>query len=253
MNKTAGSLLLSGFLFSSMAVPLFNGELSAGYIKQDPEGWVKYKGTPADVDTDLKIGSESSFFVKGKLEHPIPLLPNVKLQYVRMNFSGDGEVQDSFTFGDITVAFNEKVKTKLDMDHYDFILFYNMPIINILPMVDVEFGLNVRVIDFYAEVQTSTAKDSVSFTAPIPMLHGSIELKPVGFVSFLLESNIITFQGSSYYDLAGEVRFKPLRTLIMDLFIGIGYKYERLKIDDIEDVSTDIKIKQPYIAAGVLF
>ncbi|NPA16834.1 TIGR04219 family outer membrane beta-barrel protein [Persephonella sp.] len=256
MKKTAGLLLAGGFLFSSaMAVPAVDGELSAGYIKQDIDGWINYKGDSADVDSDLNIGTENSYFIRAKLEHPIPILPNIKLQYLRMRFSGDGTVSRTFTFGNITVNVDERVRTKLDLDHYDFVLFYNLPFINALQVIDAEFGLNVRVIDFYAWVQrvSTGEEDSVSLTLPIPMLHGSLELKPLSFISFLVEANGIAYQGNHYYDVSGEVRLKPIRTLVLDVFVGLGYRYEKLKIDDIDDTSADIKVKQPYIQAGILF
>ena len=241
--------------FSAYAIPGIDGEISAGYIKQDISGWVKYKGSEADVEDDLKIGSENSFFVKAKLEHPIPLLPNIKLMYERMRFSGDGKVQRSYTFGNVTVNVNDRVQTKLDLDHYDLVLFYNLPFINMLQVVDGEIGLNIRFIDFYGKVRDvdQNKEDSTSFIAPIPMLHGSLEIKPVDLFSFLIEANGIAYQGHHYYDISGELRIKPVRTPAFDLFVGLGYKYEKLKIDDIDDTSADIKIKQPYAQAGLMF
>jgi len=256
MKKTAGLLLVSGLLFSpSMAVPAVDGEISAGYIKQDISGWIQYKGDSADIDSDLNIGDESSYFIRAKLEHPVPVLPNIKLQYLRMKFTGDGTVNRTYTFGDVSVNVNDRVRTKLDLDHYDFVMFYNLPFIEALQVVDVEFGLNIRVIDFYAWLRDDTIneEDSISLTLPIPMLHGSVELKPVSFVSFLVEANGVAYQGNHYYDVTGEVRLKPVRTLAVDLFIGLGYRYEKLKIDDVDDTSADVKVKQPYIQAGILF
>jgi len=240
---------------SAYAVPGIDGEISAGYIKQDISGWVNYKGTEADIDNDLKIGTENSFFIRAKLEHPVPLLPNIKLMYERMRFSGDGRVQRSFTFGNVTVNVNERVQTKLDLDHYDIVLFYNLPFINMLQVIDGEVGLNIRVIDFYGKVRDvdQNQEDSTSFLVPIPMLHGSLEIKPVDLFSFLIEANGIAYQGHHYYDVSGELRIKPVKTPVANLFIGFGYKYEKLKIDDIDDTSADIKIKQPYAQLGLLF
>ncbi len=255
MKKITALASVGIISFSAYAVPGVDGEISAGYIKQDISGWVKYQGNEVDVDNDLKIGSENSFFVKAKLEHPIPLLPNIKLMYERMRFSGDGRVQRSYTFGNVTVNVNERVQTKLDLDHYDFVLFYNLPFINLLQVVDGEIGINIRVIDFYGKVRNvdRNQEDSTSFLAPIPMLHGSLEIKPVDLFSFLIEANGIAYQGHHYYDVSGELRIKPVRTLLANLFVGLGYKYEKLKIDDIDDTSADIKIKQPYAQVGLLF
>ncbi|SNZ10542.1 outer membrane protein [Persephonella hydrogeniphila] len=256
MRKALYCMAAAGIIsFPAFAVPGVDGEISAGYIKQDISGWVDYKGTEADIEDDLKIGDENSFFIRAKLEHPIPILPNLKLMYERMRFSGDGTVNKSYTFGDVVVNVNDRVQTKLDLDHYDFVLFYNLPFINFLQVIDAELGLNIRVIDFYAKVRdvTRNKEDSASFVVPIPMIHGSLEIKPVDLFSVLVEANGIAYQGHHYYDVAGELRIKPIQTAVADLFIGLGYKYEKLKIDDIDDTSADIKIKQPYAQIGLIF
>ena len=256
MKRLSLMVLLSGVvIYSAYAIPGIDGEISAGFVKQDIDGWINYQGTDADVDKDLNIDSENSFFIRAKLEHPIPLLPNLKLSYTRMRFSGDGTVSDTFRFGNITVNYNERVQTKLDLDHYDIVLFYNLPFVKLLPMIDAEIGINARIIDFYAWVKrvSTGEEESVSFLVPIPMLHGSLEVSPFSFLSILAEANGIAYQGNHYYDILGELRIKPFKTLPVDLFIGVGYKYEKLKLDDIEDTSADIKIKQPYVQAGIMF
>ncbi|MDQ7056028.1 MAG: TIGR04219 family outer membrane beta-barrel protein [Persephonella sp.] len=256
MKKAVGLLFLSSAIFcSSFAVPGIDGEISAGYMKQKISGWVQYKGDRADIKDDLNIGDKNSYFIRVKLEHPVPLLPNIKLQYTKMRFTGDGTVTKSYTFGNITVNVNDRVQTKLDLDHYDAVLFYNLPFINIFQIIDAEIGLNIRVVDFYAKVRdvTGNIEDSTSFLAPIPMLYGSLEIKPAGFLSLLVEANGIAYQGSHYYDITGEVRIKPIRNILADFYIGGGYRYEKLKIDDVDNTSADVKIKQPYISAGILF
>lgn len=256
MKKAISAFLFSGILSTfANAVPIIDGEISAGYIKQDISGWIQYKGDKIDVEKDLRLGNENSYFVKLKLEHSVPILPNLKFQFLNMSFSGTGKVSKNFTFGNITVNVNNRVHTDLDMDHYDIILFYNLPFISISHILDAELGLNVRVVDFYAKVKDLDTgyEDSKSGTIPIPMLHASVEFKPISYFSILAEGNGVAYEGSSFYDITGELRIKPFRSTVVDLFLGLGYKYEKIKIDDISDVSSDIKIKQPFIEAGVLF
>ncbi|WP_051654706.1 TIGR04219 family outer membrane beta-barrel protein [Persephonella sp. IF05-L8] len=255
MKKLFFIALSSIFTVSSaIAVPGVDGEISAGYIKQSIDGSGRYKGNDISVD-ELGLSDENSFFLKAKIEHPIPILPNIKLMYERMRFEGVGTVKNNYTFGNITITVNDRVYSKLRLDHYDAVLFYNLPFINLTQILDAEFGLNIRVIDFYAKVKDLTTgdEDSTSLTIPIPMIHGAIEFKPVGYFSILVEGNGIAYGGHHFYDITGELRIKPVQTLMAKPFIGIGYKYEKLKIDDIDDVSANIKIKQPFVEAGILF
>ncbi|NPA12621.1 MAG: TIGR04219 family outer membrane beta-barrel protein [Aquificae bacterium] len=257
MKKLLSALLTGGlFVSSASALPMVNGEISAGFIKQDIDGWVQYEGDKIDVDDDLNMGTENSFFLRAKLEHPIPLLPNIKLQYTKMRFEGDGTVSKDYKFGFITITASDRVKSKLELDHYDVVLFYNLPFINATQVFDAEVGLNVRIIDFYVWVrdETRNQEDEKSLVVPIPMLHGALTTKlPLIPVSLLVEASGIAYQGNHYYDIAGEIRYKPFRNLVADLFIGVGYKYEKIKIDDVDDTSADIKIKQPYFQVGLSF
>ncbi len=256
MKKTVSTLALFSLFGFSQAVPLFEGEISAGYIKQKPSGWVQYKGDQVDLKDDLSIGDENSYFFKAKLEHPVPVLPNIALQYMKMDFSGTGTITRSFRYGNQVFTVGDTVESNVKMDHYDITLFYNLPFVGLATagILDVEFGLNVRVLDFEARVKSSTLDETASATVPVPMLYGSIEISPVSLISVKAEGRGIAYGGHSYYDLNGEIRIKPITVpLAVDLFLGVGYRYERFKIDDIDDISADIKIKQPYITAGLLF
>lgn len=99
MKKTFSALAVLSLFGLSQAVPLFEGEISAGYIKQKPSGWVQYKGDQVDLKDDLNIGDEDSYFFRAKLEHPVPVLPNVAFQYMKMDFSGTGRITRSFRYG----------------------------------------------------------------------------------------------------------------------------------------------------------
>ncbi len=256
VNLFSGLLSLSLFSLVS-AVPLFDGEISAGYIKQSPSGWIQYKGDEIDIKDDLKIGDEDSFFVKAKIEHSIPILPNVYLMFTKMKFNGDGRVKERYTFGNITIDVNDRVVTDLKLDHYDIGFFYNLPFINTLTLgkLDAEAGLYVRVIDFKARVENKTRNrvDETSATVPVPLLYLGVSFNPISYFSLNAEGKAVAYDGNYYYDLQGEIRFYPIDLGAGKPFISAGYRYEKLKLDDIDDTSADIKIKQPFFSAGFLF
>ena len=251
------------FLFSlcsfslASAFPLINGEISAGYIRQSPEGWVSYKGDKVDIKDDLKIGDEDSFFLKGKIEHFIPYVPNLYLMFTDMNFHGDGTVKKTFSFGDISVSINDRVVTDLKLDHYDIGFYYNLPFLNriSLGVLDGEAGLYIRVLDFKARVEDKTRHtvDETSATIPLPLLYLNLSLEPFDFLSLNTEAKGVTYDGNYYYDLQGEIRLHPFSLGVTKPFVSLGYRYEKIKFDDIEDTSADIKIKQPFVSAGFLF
>jgi len=250
--------ILSFSIFSTVsAAPLIDGEFSLGYLEQSPSGWIQYKGDKVDIKDDLKIGDENSYFVKGKIEHFIPLLPNLYLQYTKMKFSGDGVVKRDYRFGNIVVHANNRVLTDLKLNRFDVGLFYNLPFISSLSLgrLNAEAGLFVRIIDFKAKVENKTQHtvDETSSTIPVPLLYLGVSIEPFDSISLNVEGKAVAYSGNYYYDFQGEIRLYPYSSVVAKPFISVGYRYEKLKLDDIDDTSADIKIKQPFVSAGILF
>ena len=244
---TLGTLLLIG---TAGAVSF---EVSVGAMSQDPSGYVEYPagtGTRADLKGTLGLGRETRFFARAKVE--IPVLPNLYLQYIPMRFSGRGRYSQTLTFGGTQFQANVNLDTSVKIDHYDVGLYYNIPVPG--GVLDPELGLNVRIIDFQGritgqEISTgNTVTETKSMTVPVPMLYGSLGLN-FGMFSLIGEARGIAYGGSSYYDLTGEVRIKPFPKV----FLGLGYRYENLRLKDVSDVNADIKVSGPFGVVGVSF
>lgn len=242
------SLAIFGF---STALPLVNGEISVGYMQQKPNGWLQYDGDTVDLKKDLGFDDENKGFVKAKLELPIPLIPNIYLQYIPMDFKGDRNT--TFRFDGKT--FTGNVHSEVTLDHYDIGLYYNVPMISAMTsnVFDAEVGLIVRVIDFEAKVSDGTNSSKTDFTAPIPMLYAGLTINPFNFLSIVGEAKGITYNDNYYYDFSGELRFKFINAVVFKPFISLGYKIERLRIDDIDNTYGDIRIEQPYVSFGINF
>jgi outer membrane protein len=257
------SLLLAGLLSttiltSSNALPLLEGEIYSGYINQDPAGWLQYKGTPVDLNNDLGLGEEGSYFIKSKLNVPIPLIPNIYLQYVNMDFSGTSRLERNITIDNKTYTVGTTVSTDLKLDHYDIGFFYNVPIVDQLSagFVNMEAGIDVRIIDFEAKVTDGRQVAQTSATIPLPLLYAGFDvyIPNVDFVSLQFEAKGIKYSDNYYYELSSELRLQPVLGMIQAKpFLAVGYRIERLRIDDIDDTYADIRIKQPYIAVGLTF
>jgi hypothetical protein len=74
----------------SEAGPLIDFEASIGLIQQKPRGYVSYEAESdsnrIDVKNDARLGDKTKPLVKLKLEHSIPVIPNIKLAYMPMKF-----------------------------------------------------------------------------------------------------------------------------------------------------------------------
>lgn len=251
---TAVTLLAAAGTASAITI-----SAGVGGWNQDPSGWVEYKennivstNTHIDVESDLHISDKTKasgwFSIEG-----IPLLPNIRVQYTPMKFSGRGVVEKSFSFGNLTVNARDIVESKLEANQVDVTLYYGVPFLRAVTggKVNLNAGVNVKVIDGYVKVRDVllNREESKSATIPVPMLHLSGSLKPIDLFSLEFSGNWIGYSGSQFYETVTELKVFPVNRL----FIGAGYRYQRLKIDDISDISSDLKVKGFFAEAGFLF
>lgn len=257
--------LLAAALFSvaSFSYAIIDGEISIGVWNQDPKGYIQYPadtGTPLDVEKDLGLTDKTRVSAKIKLELPL-FLPNIYLQYTDMRFSGSGNVTN-VRFGDY--LFNATVNSYLRAKQYDVGLYYHVPFIKKLTnnIVDPEFGLVVKVVDFKASVYgqatevnsgvTGTYSASTSETVPLPLLYLSLGIYPFQYAGVVGEFKGLKVGDDYFYEysvaLRGMYPFKMVKP-----FIEIGYRYERLRIKNEGDINADVRAGGFFGNVGIAF
>jgi outer membrane protein len=258
-----GSIFL--FAGSSKAGFLTDFEASVGVIQQKPSGYVSYKPTSdadkIDIKNDAHVGDKTKPWAKFKFEHSIPIIPNIKLAYMPMKFDGSGVLSRDIKWGNYTYKATADYSLSVKLDRFDTTLYYNLPFINTATAgkLDVELGLNVRTIMFDGKLNGTTTgnqkvSENKSVTLPIPMGHLAAEIKPINQVSLLGEFNYIGYNKNTYYDYTAGLRLNSHGLISTPLkpFIEVGYRYEKLKLDE-KDVKSDLKIKGGYALVGVRF
>lgn len=248
-----GSLVTVG---SAFAMPGLEVDVSAGVIGYKSSGVIQYPvpgGDVIDIKKDLGLGEESKVFGRVKFEHFLPLLPNLYLQYMPMEFTGSGNISRDIKYGQTTYTVNTRVDSKVQLDRFDLGLYYGIPLMS--TFLDPEIGVNVRIMDFNGSIRSSglvSQTESKSATIPIPMLYGALGVNlPVIPVSFRGEIRGVSVSKVTYYDLTLEGRVKPLK--LVPLYLSTGYRYEKLKIDGISDIYTNLTIKGPFFMLGASF
>src|SRR5690606_28134813 len=72
--------------------------VTAGVIGWNPDysGGVRSGSTRVNVEDDLGLGDDWSPQAYAAIEHPVPLLPNLKLQYTELSQTGKGSLGQTF-------------------------------------------------------------------------------------------------------------------------------------------------------------
>lgn len=229
-------------------------EAAIGAWNQDPRGDISYKGTELDVENDLKYSDKLKIMGRVKLE--APLIPNIYLMATPMEFKGDGSKAANFQFANKTFNVSQPFKSKLRLDHYDVALYYGIPLLKTATAntLNLELGVNARIIDFKAEVTGTEAvtgnqiNESKTLTVPVPMLYVGAQVRPVKWLSAEAELRGIIYGKNQYTDLIGRAKLKVLGPA----FVAAGYRYERIKLD-ISDVKATTTFRGPFGEVGVEF
>ncbi len=261
-KKLLFAFLMTGGLLlpqESKAIPGIDVTLGVGYSTVSPSGDISYGGDSVDVESDLGLGDSKKANVYVDVD--LPILPHIKLEYFPFRYQGKGEVNKNFTFGNLNILLNEKVKTDINFDQYDLTVYYGLPV----PFLHPKIGLTVKYLDGYVELfrESTSESDKADVTLPIPMLYlaASISVPLIPMVSDLIfdvEGKGISYDGNSLIDVKALAKVKILSIpTIAGLYAGLGYKYQRLKIDNLDvdgkDFNSDLKFQGILGEVGIEF
>jgi len=224
---------------SQMHADTIGGEISLGFFNHQPNGDASYKGSAADMEDTLDFSEEQDIFLKAYLEHPLPVIPNIKLGYATLSHAGSSSVND-FTWGETT--YNGTINSSLSLDMSDVTLYYEF----LDNWAETDAGLTLRYISGDMDVRSSVASDVADFSTWVPMLYGKVRFNlPVTDLSFQLEANVISYWDITAYDYELSARY----TLALGVGLEAGYKAFHLNSDDlVNGFNADMDFSGPYAA-----
>ena len=252
MHKTLLTALICCTSTSAFAAPIIDLKLGAGIWAATPSGDLGV--TDTDVEEVLGLEEENATFVFAAFEHPIPVLPNVRLKLMDLQYDADTVLTETFTLEDQTFSVDADVLTDVDLSHTDITLYYGLPEF----FLDVDFGLTVRSFDGEASVVSETAEitEQIDLDGSIPMAFADIRLDLPGTgLYFGAEANFLAVSDSSLTDYNVRVGYSTdVIPFLADLDVEVGYKSFALELDEEDfDVGADIEIDGPYVQVMLAF
>ena len=215
-------------------------------------------GTFGEGDTDQAVFNfddqkQGSYFVA--FEHPIPLIPNIKIASTTLDTIGGTDIASEFTFAGATYSANAALDTTFDTSYIDYTLYYELFDNDLLTF---DFGVTVRDLDakinMAGDVSGTATTSDLSATVVLPMLYVNtiVGLPFTGFNVFA-EANFSSYDGSSVYDYQVGVSYALLDNLAVDLDLTAGYRASSLQLNDIDDLYTDLTFEGFFAGAIVHF
>ena len=253
-------VIISAFAALTMAVTSANAiaglvdiEIGAGTWNASPSGQITYgKTTPTEIDfaDDLNLDDSSNGYMYVRIDHFIPIVPNVRIEQQNYTTSGDGLV--SANFGDVTLS--GATKTDVTLNQQDLILYWGIPGLNALTagILDIELGIDVKKIDGELTLTDATNNtDTVDFSVPVPMGYAAV-LVDIPFIPVGLEvsTKMLGMGNSKIQDTKAKVDVTlPLPIPLIELAVEAGMKQQTIQIAD--DLVNDLDMK--FETSGVFF
>lgn len=218
MFKSTLLALCLGVSSASAAMILGFGA-EADYYSPSVSGDFNYKGTATHFSGD----DDSGFQLGAFFEHPVPLIPNVRLDYTpSTTFSGSNGHEVSFKQLDITPYYEI-------LDNF----------------VDLDVGVTFRQFS-----GTVTAGSNQDFNAYIPMGYlGAGVIIPGLPVRFLGQYKYIGYHGHYLQD----ARVKAIFDLAAGFEAEVGYRHEVLNVDDFLSTTANVTMKGPFFGLAYTF
>ncbi len=237
---TGGALLMS----SSVAMADVVGfGASVSYWDSDLSGEAANKSDVVDLENDLNLDSDSNANLTAYVEHPVPVLPNVRLNYTQIELDGRGELSTSFD----GIPVSADVSSEFELTQFDVTLYYEV----LDNWANVDLGLTGRNLDGELIVRDQTGTGQVSETEisgviPMGYVAGRFDLPFTG-LSVGGDLNIISYSGDSISDINGYVQYE-----VALLQLKAGYRQFSIDYEDSDD-RLDVDIDGPFASVGLTF
>ena len=232
------------------------------YWTAEPSGGMDDADTGAglNMEDDLNMDDSEEGQLWAYFEHPVPLIPNVRLQQSNLDVAGDDGDFDytlQTPFGDFDAAI-EDIDSRLDLDMDDFIVYWSPLPENILTLgvLSLDIGLNIRNVsgDLYMEGEDTTVGDTHTvdedISATVPMGYGSLRANIPGTgVSLGGAISTLSFGDNEFTDTTLDVAWRSS----MGLGVRGGVRTIDLVLEDAGDVDLDMEFSGAFLGAFYQF
>ena len=217
MKKSALLALMLMATTGSAAMILGFG-VEADYLAPSATGHLKYNA----VDTAFNGETESGYQLGAYLEHPLPFVPNLRLDYTS------------------DVTFNG-ASSQVSLSQIDITPYYEI----LDNVVDIDIGITAKTLSGKTK---GVSEQSFNVVIPMGYLGAAVMVPGTGF-SVAGSVKYINFSGDSFTD----ARIKAVLDIAAGLQAQAGYRYESLKLDNLSDITADATFKGPFVGVGFTF
>lgn len=241
-------LLTTGLAFGLLLPHTSNADTLAisaggGIWNESASGNFQETTDPATVDVEENLfwDTESQNYLWVTFEHFVPIIPNVRISYTKLEHEGSGST--SFVYDGITYTGN--IDNGISVETVDILLYYEV----LDNIVSVDLGLNARQLDVNFDINDGTNSDTNDSSETIPMVYALVGFSPMPDLIVSGEMYYVSYDGSKISDVTAKIAYTT------DFFVGVeaGFRSQKYELDDVDGTDADLTFEGPFVGAYLKF
>ena len=249
MKKFFSSLCAAALLTTAAQADFLRVEMGGGVWEQTPKGYATRTDGGGVLDLSGTYTSSqkdsSEVYAWMLFKHPLPLIPNLRLEYVTM--SDEGQTKGSV--GGMNIP--GSAPTTIDTKQYDIVPYYNL--LDNTFWLTLDLGLDLKVIQSDATVGAvgifSGYSSNDDVVVPLLYLRTRVQVPATG-LGVEADAKAITDGTNTLYDVRAKIDYTFTFIPLIQPGIEVGYRAQKLKVDDGTKSQIDLDYKGVY--AGVM-
>lgn len=239
-------IIVSLASFQSEAATFFQVTAGANYWQSEAEVQAGEVANAQFMFTQDKESNSELFFT---LEHPVPLLPNLKYLTSDLGVSGQQLLTETYILGGQTYRVASTLSADYQYDYSDYSLYYELFDNQVL-----ELDMGVTLKDIEATYRVANIADANEASSRVasgiePYLYTSAKLKlPLLNLGFSTQLNV---QDGSNYDFEFAIQYQLGDMTLIQPYLQLGWKKQEVDFEDFD--SLYFKHSWDAAFAGIVF
>ncbi len=253
------SLTLGTLLSATAHSDVVGVYLGGGIWQSSFSGEVGIDEQPASLE-ELGIDDSQNTYFFAALEHPVPVLPNVRLVLNNISTEGSAVVSRDIIIDDIVIPANAETDSELDLSHTDYTFYWEL----LDNYVSWDLGLTARAFDgrasisYFREADDEIPEDledaqEEELAETIPMAYTRLQVD-LPFSGWFIGGtvNYVGYDGNTVSDLEARIGYLS-SGLGLDVGFDLGYRQLQMTVDNDEDMYADLKTDGAFASLIVHF
>ena len=252
MKKISSALVCVICLATIVNADFTRVEIGGGAWQQTPTGAILANNSTLTGSDSATEDGETQGYVWAFVKHPVPIIPNLRLEYVGINSTGTA----SGTFFNFTAPVGSA--SSLTMIQYDVIPYYN--ILDNTFWISIDLGIDVKIIEseYIVNGVSTNASVNTSYTTSsstvIPLLYARARVQiPATNIGIESDAKYVSYDSNTIYDARVKVDYTLGFIPAVQPALEVGYRIQHIETNGNEDVKIDMEFSGVYVGLMLRF